>query len=129
MKTKLARTVGIFQIRGNKVFRTWRPPFFQRSYRVGAMTKTCWRFTEKFGSPKYYKIHFLSTPDNPFLLWKLDIQKDWFEVVRKNQQIFEKCEKVSERMARQGLPYLETIKKKTKQVTSFFWKAGACKRY
>ena len=85
MKTKLGQKVGIFQIRENKVFNTWRPPFFQIPYRIGAMTKTCWRFSEKFGSPKNYKIHLLNTPEILFLLWRLDIQKDWFEAVRKNQ--------------------------------------------
>ena len=104
MKTKLAQKVGIFQIRENKVFSTWRPPFFQIPYRIGAMTKTCWRFSEKFGSPKNYKIHLLNTPENQFLLWKLDIQNDWFEAVRKNQYFFLKNVKSFRKMARQGLP-------------------------
>ena len=57
------------------------------------MTRICWRFSENFESPKNYKIDIFNTPKFLFLLWRLDIQNDWFEVVRKNQQIFKKCEK------------------------------------
>ena len=85
MKTKLARKVGIFKFVKIRFSAPGRPLFFQIPYRIGALTKTCWRFSEKFGSPKNYKIHLLNTLENQFLLWKLDIQNDWLEAVRKNQ--------------------------------------------
>ena len=76
MKTKFSKKFGIFQIRENKVFSTWRPPFYQRSYRVGGENELVGGFKKKLETQKLGKSHFWGPPQMLFHLYKLGIQND-----------------------------------------------------
>ena len=93
------------------------------------MTKICWRFSENFESPKNYKIYIFNTPKFLFLPWRLDIQNDWFEVVRKNQQIFKKCEKFLKKWPARASRFWFSLLFDGFKLRAFSGRPCACQRY